>query len=251
MNYILVDDEPLAIQELTYLIKSVDPQAKVESSHSINTALPKLLGQTFDVAFLDIQMQEESGIELAQMINKLDHPPYIVFATAFGQYAIDAFHQNAVDYLLKPFRQEEVQRIIAKIQGLATNHKNSVQTKTEEIATSTILTEPSSTLPIQIEDRIIMIDPQEIIYLLADAGQVEIHLAEKVYISKTTLKALREKLSGQRFIQVHRSYVINQTALKEIQPWFNQTFRLTMMNGDKVPVSRSYLNHFKTMLGID
>lgn len=250
MHYLLVDDEALAIQELAFLIKAIDQEATIETGASIKEAMKVLLNRSIDVAFLDIQMQEETGIELAQMINKLDYPPYIVFATAYGQYAIDAFHQNAVDYLLKPFRQEEVQRIIEKIQRIKPR-KLEEETAVDESDHVEKNHSTISPVPIQLEDRIMMIQPAEILYLVADAGQVEIHMGQKVYTSKTTLKSLKEKLAGQNFIQVHRSYVINQVALKEIQPWFNQTFRLTMSNGDKVPVSRSYLNHFKTSLGIN
>ncbi|MBG9979598.1 LytR/AlgR family response regulator transcription factor [Facklamia lactis] len=241
MKYLLVDDEHLAIQELTYLIQTIDPSIQIESAQSIKEALGILLTQSIDVAFLDIQMNDESGMELAQHIQAMVHPPLIVFATAYDDYALQAFQVNAVDYLVKPFKEEDVDRIIHKLQ----------QRLSEKVDKLRDVQGQEAMLALNTEDRIVMLEVNRIEFLTAVAGRVEVHTDQAVYQTKETLKALKDKLPDPPFIQVHRSYVINRHAIQEIQPWFNQTYQLTLQNGSKVPVSRSQMTEFKRQMGID
>lgn len=238
MEVLLVDDEHLALQELAYLLSQEEPSIVIHQAQSIQDALGILISNSIDVAFLDIQMNEESGMDLAKMIQGMKQPPLIVFATAFDHYALEAFQLDAVDYLVKPFKQSDVSRIYHKLGQLLTQRNFEAAPKTNQ------------PLPVATDDRIILVELHQILYLTAVGGLVEVHLQGQVLETKETLKSLKDKLPGRLFYQVHRSYIIHRQAIQEIQPWFNHTFQLTMTNGDKVPVSRSNVNDFKKQFGL-
>lgn len=105
MRILIVDDEPLARNELRYLLNNIDNTLVVDEADSVEETLTSLLSETYELLFLDINLIDESGLELAEKINKMKHPPKIVFATAHDSFAVKAFELNALDYILKPFRQ--------------------------------------------------------------------------------------------------------------------------------------------------
>src|SRR5699024_8482462 len=118
MHALIVDDEPLARNELSYLLKQTDEISAIEEADSIEEALEKLLQEKIDIAFLDIHLTEESGLTLADKMNQMTNPPIIVFATAYDEYAIEAFERDARDYLLKPFEQKRVKQTVQRAKAI-------------------------------------------------------------------------------------------------------------------------------------
>ena len=106
MNILIVDDEPLARNELSYLLNQSTEIKDIQEADSIEEALEKLLQYPVDLVFLDIHLTDESGLILADKINRMSHPPILIFATAYDEYAVQAFEHEARDYLLKPFELE-------------------------------------------------------------------------------------------------------------------------------------------------
>ncbi|KLJ94963.1 hypothetical protein WB05_04275 [Streptococcus agalactiae] len=110
MKVLVVDDEPVARNELIYLLNKYDSNLVIAEAHDMATALAILLRETFDVALLDIHLRDDSGLQLAEYINKMPKPPLLIFATAYDQYAIQAFEQDARDYLLKPYEFDRLKQ---------------------------------------------------------------------------------------------------------------------------------------------
>src|SRR5699024_12279939 len=108
MHALIVDDEPLARNELSYLLKQTDEISAIEEADSIEEALEKLLQEKIDIAFLDIHLTEESVLTLADKMNRMTKPLIIVFATDYDEYAIEAFVCDGCDYLYKPFELKRV-----------------------------------------------------------------------------------------------------------------------------------------------
>lgn len=115
MKALIVDDEPLARNELQYLLNLNDAIDEIEEAENIEETLEKLLYNTFDLIFLDINLMDESGIDLAQKINKMKRSPHIIFATAHEKFAVKAFELNATDYILKPFEKERINQAVNKV----------------------------------------------------------------------------------------------------------------------------------------
>ena len=240
MHTLIVDDEPLARNELSYLLDQCEEVTSIEEADSIEEALEKLLQKDIDLVFLDIHLTEESGLTLADKINRMPDPPVIVFATAYDQYAIQAFERDARDYLLKPFELERVQQAVQRANATLTESKQHFEA-TEE---------PSSVFPVQMDDRIFMVRMEEILALEVNQGATTIYTLEKDYKTFEPLTSWEKRLPTPPFMRVHRSFLVNLDKIDEIQPWFNQTYQITTENNLKIPVSRSYAKQFKEQMGL-
>jgi two-component system response regulator LytT len=241
MHALIVDDEPLARNELSYLLKQTDEISAIEEADSIEEALEKLLQEKIDIAFLDIHLTEESGLTLADKMNRMANPPIIVFATAYDEYAIEAFERDARDYLLKPFEQKRVKQTVERAKAILSGKEKEIKETTKEAA---------EVFPVQMDDRIYMVKVEEILAIEVNQGETTVYTEEKEYKTTDPLTAWEEKLPNPPFMRVHRSYLVNLDKIIEIQPWFNQTYQLTIKNDLKIPVSRSYVQLFKKQIGL-
>ena len=241
MHTLLVDDEPLARNELAYLLKQCSEIDSIVEAESIEEALEKMLYQAVDLIFLDIHLTNESGLSLADKVNQMKKPPLIIFATAYDEYAVKAFELNAQDYVLKPFELARIQQAVTKAYQLVDSSKE----KTQEGSVSLF-----TPLPIQVEECIYMIKQQEIIALEVENGLTTLYTNQRDYQTREPLSTIEKKLSPPHFMRVHRSYVVRLDAIQEIQPWFNHTVQVTMENQLKIPVSRSYIKEFKERMGL-
>lgn len=241
MHALIVDDEPLARNELSYLLKQTDEISAIEEADSIEEALEKLLQEKIDIAFLDIHLTEESGLTLADKMNRMANPPIIVFATAYDEYAIEAFERDARDYLLKPFEQKRVKQTVQRAKAILSGKEKEIKETTKEAA---------EVFPVQMDDRIYMVKVEEILAIEVNQGETTVYTEEKEYKTTDPLTAWEEKLPNPPFMRVHRSYLVNLDKIIEIQPWFNQTYQLTIKNDLKIPVSRSYVQLFKKQIGL-
>lgn len=244
MRVLIVDDEPLARDELAYLLGKCEGVSAIAQADSIEEALGTMLEEPVDLIFLDIHLTNESGLSLAGKINKLKKPPLIIFATAYDDYAVKAFELNATDYVLKPFELERIQQAVKKAYGQYQKGQNKASEPPKRNDAG------FQVLPIQMDERIYMLQVPEIIAIGVENGETTIYTKNMTYIIHEPLSALEKKIGGHPFLRVHRAFLINLKEIKEIQPWFNHTFQLTMSNGLKVPVSRSYMKDFKEKVGI-
>jgi len=242
MQTLIVDDEPLARNELAYLLERCEGISTIVEAESIEEALGKMLQHEIDLIFLDIHLTSESGLTLANKINQLKNPPMVIFATAYDEYAIKAFELNATDYVLKPFELPRIQEAVQK--AYISYQKEQVPLQVEEKQECLL------TVPIQMDERIYIIKIENIIAIAVEKGTTTVYTVEKEYITNEPLSAYEEKVKGHAFLRVHRSYLLNTNEILEIQPWFNHTFLVTMSNQVKIPVSRHYMKQFKEEVGL-
>lgn len=241
MHVLIVDDEPLARDELAYLLKQTKEVSAIDEADSIEEALEKLLQESIDIVFLDIHLTEESGLTLADKMNHMTNPPIIVFATAYDDYAVEAFERDARDYLLKPFEQKRVSQTVQRVKNILLN-KEKEQKETSK--------ESAKVFPIQMADRIYMVKAEDILAIEVNQGETTVYTDKKDYKTTDSLTAWEDKLPNPPFMRVHRSYLVNLDKIQEIQPWFNQTYQLTIKDQLKIPVSRSYVQQFKKQIGL-
>ncbi|PEL06152.1 LytTR family DNA-binding domain-containing protein [Bacillus sp. AFS017336] len=243
LKALIVDDEPLARDELAYLLKRSKEVEIIGEADSIKSSMNFIQSYEVDVIFLDIQLADESGLDLARKLQNLSHHPAVVFATAFDEYALHAFELQAVDYILKPFDESRIQKTIEKIAKM--NLKN---TKTNTRTNTPLLRQDK--LAIAVDERILLLNFEEIIYLFTQEGKTTVVTDKMTYQLNETLINLERKLQNISFIRVHRSYIVNVNKINEIQPWFNSTYNLIMYDGEKVPVSRTYTKELKQLFDL-
>ena len=241
MHTLIVDDEPLARGELRYLLEKCEEITSISQADSVQDALSEILKRKPDLLFLDIHLTDESGLTLAEKVLQMKQPPLIIFATAYDEHAVQAFELNAIDYVLKPFEQSRIEQAVKRAADYFHRLKTDQQTDRPKIM---------DTIPIQVEDRIYIVKIDQIIVMGVLDGETTIHTNDRSYTAKEPLSTYEKRLTSDDFIRVHRSYIINQKYIKEIEPWFNHTYQVTMTNDLKIPVSRSYIKEFREKIGI-
>ncbi|QLL70057.1 LytTR family DNA-binding domain-containing protein [Lactobacillus sp. 3B(2020)] len=244
MKVLIVDDEPLAREELRYLVADHPAVEEVLEADGVAEANTTVNNQKPDLVFLDIKLGDGNGMALAKRWKRASYQPAVIFATAYDQYALDAFEADALDYILKPFDEDRVQEAIDRV--LRVHGQKQVDESVNRISS-----QENPRLSVMAEDLTIVISKEELCYLEAQSGNVYLHLINgKEVVSRQTLTSLTEQLSTEQFLQVHRSYVVNLNQISILQPATNHTYELTMINGDKVPVSRSFVGKLKVALGL-
>ncbi|PLT35972.1 LytTR family DNA-binding domain-containing protein [Bacillus sp. V5-8f] len=241
----LVDDEPLARDELKYLLLRTKQVEIVGEASSMDEAMAQIPSIAPDLVFLDIQLAEDSGLHLAEQLHRLDQPPAVIFATAYDEYALEAFELHAVDYILKPFDEARLQNTLEKISRIRALGDRETLPERETKA----VVEQTGKLAVMAEERIILVDISSIVYIGSTEGKTLIKTTETEYKISDPLVLLEKKLPSGSFVRVHRSFLVNINAISEIEPWFHSTYNLLMKDGSKVPVSRTYVKELKQVLG--
>lgn len=239
MNVLLVDDEPLSRNELEYLLKQNSSVEQIYQADGIAAGLQLLLKNQIELLFLDIELNDENGFSLAKELQQLTQPPLVIFATAYDNYAVDAFNINAIDYVLKPFEQDRINQAVAKAGALLAD--KSIPTSPTEPDYPTVIT-------VTQEEKTTVVPAKEIISAAVNNGVLTITTVDDEFSAHETLNWLKQRLNPQQFIQVHRSVLVNLNCIREVQPWFNHTYQLTMTNQQKLPVGRSFIKPLRQKL---
>ena len=201
-----------------------------------------------DAVFLDVQMPKLTGFE---MLEVLEHQPEVIFTTAYDQYAIRAFEQNAVDYLLKPFSLERFREAISKLESRIDSNQDRKDSKSGIERIRLHLAESDEKLHrvvIKKSGRIHVISTDDINFLEAQDDYVMIYTDEGKYLKQQTMKYFENHMDPQQFVRVHRSYIANITCIERIEPYEKSNFILILKDGNKVPVSRSGMQVLKENL---
>ncbi|MGF7076006.1 LytR/AlgR family response regulator transcription factor [Mucilaginibacter sp. R-33] len=232
LNCIAVDDEPLALGLVCAFIEQTPFLKLIGRYSSAVEALVGLQDQKVDLIFLDIQMPNLNGMELARVVDSRgSNKPRIIFTTAYNQFAIEGYRVDALDYLLKPFNYEEF--LHASNKALTyfelVNRSNSPAT--------VIAAEPEEEeyLFLKIEYQLVRIALNDILYIEGLKDYVKIYLQdkEKPLLSLTSLKALEEKLPSKRFMRVHRSFIVSLNKINSITRNALQIGKVNITVGDQ------------------
>ncbi|WP_409347282.1 LytR/AlgR family response regulator transcription factor [Paenibacillus sp. MBLB4367] len=246
MKAYIVDDEPLARDELAHILRRSKRVEIAGEAECVEDALEDIRRVKPDVVFLDIQLAEDSGLDLARQLLELDYRPEIVFATAYDEYALKAFELNAMDYILKPFDEARIHRTVDKLLRLHTN-RDTVHTARAD--NKPAQKERTEKLALLVDERILLVHVSKIMYISSLEGKTIIATEEQQYKVNEPLVTYEQKLANTKIVRVHRAFLVNLDAIVEIEPWFHSTYNLLMKDGSKVPVSRTYLKELKQLIG--
>ena len=248
ISAILVDDEKLACEELAYHLKEF---ADVEILATAKNGLEAIhLIETFepDLVFLDVQMPGLDGMGVIRKIREKKIPlPYFVMATAYDQYAIEAFRLEALDYLLKPVEKDRLAQAIERARkGIADNAKAALA---ELPAPKPSL--QRTKLLVKNSHRNFIVDAQDVVYATIDDGLITVvATALEGQSNYRTIEELQSNLDPDMFWRVHRSYLVNIHRIKEVIPWFKSSFQLKMddKKQTEIPVSRVQTKRLRALL---
>ncbi len=240
---VIIDDEFLA-RSLVKEYMKIFPQLEVVAECGDGFEGMKAIQEhNPDLIFLDIQMPKISGFEMLELI---DEPPAVIFATAFDEYAIKAFDAHAVDYLLKPFDQERFDKAVKKF--LAQQHANIDATK--ELLNDTQLPTTNNRIVVKNGSKIKIIPVQEVHYLEAADDFVKVFTKEGYYLKNKTMSFFESFLPAEMFVRCHRSYIVNIQEITRIDPYEKDGHVAVLKSGAKINISRNGYGKLREVLGL-
>ncbi|TKD68249.1 LytR/AlgR family response regulator transcription factor [Pseudalkalibacillus hwajinpoensis] len=238
IKILIVDDERYSRQELVHLLGQFQQIDVLGEADSGEAAIIKALQLQPDVVFLDVEMPRMNGMEAAKALLELKKPPLIVFATAYPEFAAEAFRYEAVDYLLKPYDEDQLKQTVQRLEKFVQPPKKEEQEPLKK-----------SKLSIEIEGDIHYLDPSDILYIFRDDKISRIITRNSDYEVKSTLKELESRLSSHSFFRIHKGYVVNLQYVTRLTPWFNGAYQLELEGvKDKLSVSRNYVKPLRSKL---
>ncbi|MGF9698960.1 LytR/AlgR family response regulator transcription factor [Paenibacillus sp. MABNR03] len=263
MRALIVEDEIPASEELNYLVQEHSQIEVVACLEDGLDVLKFLQEQEVDVIFLDINIPSLDGMMLAHHIGKFARKPYIVFTTAYKEHAAEAFELEAFDYILKPYDEK---RIAAMLHKLETTFKRDHAGEEQGEDGQTHLTDEP---PIQgavhtasdagtgkrinllRNDNIIVTDTADIYYAEAQEKVTKVYTKNGEFTMPVSITDFHGRLPQETFFRCHRSYLVNLSQIREIVPWFNNTYLLRLRDLEaEVPVSRGKVKEFRQLMRI-
>ena len=251
MKAIIVEDEFLAQEELKYLINA-HSSIQLEGSFDDGLDVLKYLQHhQVDAIFLDINIPSLDGVLLAQNISKFAHRPYIIFITAYKEHAAEAFEIEAFDYILKPYHAA---RIVTMLQKLEAHFRRDRQAASElPVAGGEQpgAARHSHSINLIKDERIIVTDINDIYYAAAQEKVTLVYTRREAFTMPMNITEFCSRLPDEFFFRCHRSYCVNLSKIREIVPWFNNTYILRLSDLPfEVPVSRSKVKEFRQLMRI-
>jgi two-component system LytT family response regulator len=236
ISCVIIDDEQLARELLREYIEQTENLTIVGEATKGKDAIEMIDDLKPDLIFLDVQMPGITGFDV---LDEITHDPYVVFTTAYDQYAIKAFEKNAVDYLLKPIDQERFQLAVKRALERMKTEQYNVGELLRDMKTEN-KTSYDSHIFVQKSEKLINLAVDEIMFLEASGDYTILTTKNDQFVSSSGIGKLEEILNPEIFIRVHRSTIININYLKEIEKHFNGGMIVKMQNGKSFPVSRTY-----------
>lgn len=244
MKVIIVEDEVLAQQELSWLITEHSEMEIVGTFDDGLEVLKFLQHHRVDAIFLDINIPSLDGVLLAQNISQFAEKPFIVFITAWKEHAVEAFELEAFDYILKPYQESRIVSMLQKLEN----------TWQQQLSGSSAIAAPgpqreNDTINLVRDEKIFVTSIHDIYYAEAHEKMTFVYTKRESWVMPMNITEFCSKLPSAHFFRCHRSFCVNLDKIREIEPWFNNTYILRLRDLDfQVPVSRSKVKEFRQLM---
>ncbi|MGB0036161.1 MAG: LytTR family DNA-binding domain-containing protein [Candidatus Acidiferrales bacterium] len=255
LQTLIVDDERPARDELAFLLKGFPEVAVVAQGKNGLEAVALIKEHNPDLVFLDVQMPGLDGFGvIKKLVERKLRVPQIVFATAFDNYAIQAFEVNAVDYVLKPFDKGRIAKAIQRAKKMIEANTSPVE-RLENLVVQLEMPRAKAPQPVKLlvksQARMFLVDAEDMIYASIQDGTITIFAREAEGISNyRTIEELAASLDSDTFWRAHRSYLVNINHIKEVVPWFKSSYMLKMNDkrASEIPVSRAQTRRLREII---
>jgi two-component system, LytTR family, response regulator len=231
---LVVEDEPEARKTLLDYLAGAPWVEVVGEAADGRRAIALIDRLEPELVFLDVQLPEVSGL---QVLEKIRHQPEVVFATAFDHFAVAAFELGALDYLVKPFGRARFNRMLDRVRRRLIADPGGPPSP--ERARSALASAPLRRLFARSGDRIVPIPAGSILRVQARGDYAEVHAPGGPFLLHVSLTELAGRLDPDRFVQVHRSHIVNLDAVKMLRPYDERRLLIVLTNGEEIVASRS------------
>lgn len=245
IKVILIDDEPLARSLVKEYLKPYTNFQVVAECNDGLAGIKAIQEHKPDLIFLDIQMPKINGFEMLEL---LEQRPAVIFATAFDEFALKAFEQHAIDYLLKPFSEERFEQALKK--WMLQNPSAQAQKRIDELmnAPSPKHHDEQHRIVVKEGSQVVILPVQEVSHIEAYDDYVKIFNSQTFFLKKRTMSYYEDLLNPAQFIRVHRSFILNLQYLTRIESPDKANYTAILKTGAKVPLSRSGYARLKEVL---
>lgn len=243
---IIVEDETAAAVNLRSMLQNIDPETVVvDTLESVEEAVAYFSESVeADVVFMDIHLADGDSFRIFDSVD-INIP--IIFTTAYDEYALQAFKVNSIDYLLKPFKEEELRRALDKLERLTTAERSAAERKVREVAAA----ESLNTMLVRYKDKIIPVAIADVAFFYTFAERVTLTtLTGESYPVDKTLEALSQQLTTEEFFRANRQFIVSRRAVKDIAVWFGSrlALNLTLETPERIIISKARVPEFKQWL---
>jgi DNA-binding LytR/AlgR family response regulator len=228
LRVLVVDDEQPALDELAFLLDRDHRIHDVRTCRSATEALRVLDDETVDVVFIDIHMPGLSGLELASVLSRFKVAPQVVFVTAHDEHAVDAFDLHAVDYVLKPVREERLREAVRRVCGAVPVH------------------DPEESIPVELGGVTRFVARSEITHVTAQGDYVRLHTAAGSHLLRSPLGTMEARWQDAGFLRIHRSLLVALAHVEEIRTEGGRCS--VLVGGEELLVSRRHTPALREML---
>lgn len=247
---IIADDEKLARESIKILLKPLADWLILAEASNGKEAVEMIDKLIPDLIFLDIDMPIIHGTEVLQRIK---HKPHIIFTTAYDQYAIKAFDENAIDYLLKPYTDDRFYKALNKVNSkieaeMMREKMQTILSVLQNVTPNKSINSTTGKITIKSGDKIYMADPSEINWISSAGNYVEFHLHDKSILQYDTISNIENKLDSSQFLRIHRSTIVNINCIKSMVKHQNGEYLIILKNGQKLKLSRSFKDAVQKIL---
>ena len=243
LRILIVDDEPLARGKLRSLLAKETDLEVVGEAKDGRSALDAIAKLTPDLVFLDVQMPELDGFGVLAQLPP-DARPAVVFVTAHDQFALKAFEVHALDYLLKPFDRERLQKSLARARQQLAAPSGPTELQNQLSALLAGMKQPAATAPDRIavksSGRIFFVNTAEIDWVEAADNYVKLHAARAEHLMRETLSSIEQRLAGAGFVRISRSVIVHPRVVRELQPLFHGDQAVLLKDGTRLTLSRTH-----------
>ena len=246
---VIVEDETAAAVNLRNMLSSIIPDVEiVEVLESVEEAVEFFSGDVdADVVFMDIHLADGDSFRIFQSVD-ISIP--IIFTTAYDEYALEAFKVNSIDYLLKPFQEEDLRRAIDKLHRLTASERSSAKERREQMV-SQAQGEGVQTMLVRYKDKIIPVSNDEVAFFYTSEDRVTLTtLDDRRYPVEKTLETLSQQLPSDKFYRANRQFIVSRAAVKDIVVWFGSrlALNLTIETPERIIISKARVSDFKQWL---
>lgn len=243
---IIVEDETAAAVNLRSMLQNIDPETVVvETLESVEEAVAYFSESVeADVVFMDIHLADGDSFRI---FDSVDIRIPIIFTTAYDEYALQAFKVNSIDYLLKPFKEEELRRALDKLERLTAAERSAAERKVREV----VAAESLNTMLVRYKDKIIPVAMADVAFFYTYAERVTLTtLTGESYPVDKTLEALSQQLNAEEFFRANRQFIVSRRAVKDIAVWFGSrlALNLTLETPERIIISKARVPEFKQWL---
>jgi len=246
MRALIVDEEPLSRSALARVLNDRQDFETVDEAKDGADALTLLKERKYDVVILDISIPELSGLELADHLNKRGRPTAsIVFVSAHGEYALEAFQRHAVDYVIKPYSSSRIREALDAAVRRAEAERIAMLVKV--LPSLETLISKTNKIAIKSNGRILLVSPAEISTVEAQGNYVLLSRGAGSYLLRESISTLEKKLIHFGFFRIHRSLLVNSACVEEIEPCTTGEYLLRIRGGKEFSVTRTYKRNLKGM----